>query len=287
MTVCSMATLITHWNAMATVSNSCIRYKHDDGWWRASNEVPCLQYMTSWAVPARARNPNVTEDATVSRKQWENPWFTHGVERLPLGPQNGTMVLETVRTEKYHYTMITFLSIISIKFQICREFTKLKVLHMACIACETGTVPCLISLFAFDLYIQATKFTPALAAHLPNTGNSGLAGPWNRGIIAHQTPHFRRPPKHVNNKGPLVFAQTFCTAWFISLENLHIYSKTYAFSNTFEGFRPKCTFRGCFSKYRRTFIVYMFRRPPEMWSLMSDNALISGTGKVGIITEGK
>ena len=113
---------------------------------------------------------------------------------------------------------------------------------------------------------------------------SGLAGPWNRGIIAHQTPHFRRPPKHVNNKGPLVFAQTFCTAWFISLENLHIYSKTYVFSNTFEGFRPKCTFRGCLSKYRRTFIVYMFRRPPEVWSLMSDNALISGTGKVGIPT---
>ena len=112
--------------------------------------------------------------------------------------------------------------------------------------------------------------------------HSGLAGPWNRGIIAHQTPHFRRPPKHVNNKGPLVFAQTFCTAWFISLENLHIYSKTYVFSNTFEGFRPKCTFRGCFSKYWRTFIVYMFRRPPEVWSLMSDNALISGTGKVGM-----
>ena len=112
--------------------------------------------------------------------------------------------------------------------------------------------------------------------------HSGLAGPWNRGIIAHQTPHFRRPPKHVNNKGPLVFAQTFCTACFISLENLHIYCKTYVFSNTFEGFRPKCTFRGCSSKYRRTFIVYMFRRPPEVWSLMSDNALISGTGKVGM-----
>ena len=112
--------------------------------------------------------------------------------------------------------------------------------------------------------------------------HSGLAGPWNRGIIAHQTPHFRRPPKHVNNIGPLVFAQTFCTAWFISLENLNIYSKTYVFSNTFEGFRPKCTFRGCLSKYRRTFIVYMFWRPPEVWSLMSDNALISGTGKVGM-----
>ena len=64
-----------------------------------------------------------------------------------------------------------------------------------------------------------------------------------------------------------------------------MYSKTYVFSNTFEGFRPKCTFRGCLSKYRRTFIVYMFRRPPEVWSLMSDNALISGTGKVGMHTK--
>ena len=35
-----------------------------------------------------------------------------------------------------------------------------------------------------------------------------LAGPWNRGIIAHQTPHFRWSPKHVNNKGPSVLAQT-------------------------------------------------------------------------------
>ena len=79
------------------------------------------------------------------------------------------------------------------------------------------------------------------------------------------------------------FTETyFCTAWFISLENLHIYSKTYVFSNTIEGFRPKCTFRGCLSKYRRAFIVYMFRWPPEVWSLVSDNALISGTGKVGM-----
>ena len=38
--------------------------------------------------------------------------------------------------------------------------------------------------------------------------NSHLAGPWIQGIIAHQTPHFRRPPKHINNKGPSVFAQT-------------------------------------------------------------------------------
>ena len=39
---------------------------------------------------------------------------------------------------------------------------------------------------------------------------------------------------------------------------------------------------GCLSKYRRAFIVYMFLRPPEMWSLVSDNAFISGTSKVGI-----
>ena len=83
------------------------------------------------------------------------------------------------------------------------------------------------------------------------------------------------------------FAETyFCTAWFISLENLHIYSKTYVFPSTIEGFRPKCAFRGCLSKYRRAFIVYMFRRPPEVWSLVSDNALISGTGKVGIHLSG-
>ena len=36
------------------------------------------------------------------------------------------------------------------------------------------------------------------------------------------------------------------------------------------------------SKYRRAFIVYIFRRPPEVWSLVSDNASISGTGKASI-----
>ena len=41
---------------------------------------------------------------------------------------------------------------------------------------------------------------------------------------------------------------------------------------------------GGLSKYGRAFIVqafivYMFRRPPEVWSLVSDNASISGTGK--------
>ena len=46
--------------------------------------------------------------------------------------------------------------------------------------------------------------------------NSHLAGSWNQGIIAHQTPHFRRPPKHVNNKGPSVFAQTSSKCTFLS-----------------------------------------------------------------------
>ena len=41
--------------------------------------------------------------------------------------------------------------------------------------------------------------------------------------------------------------------------------------------------RGSLSKLRRAFIVYMFRRPPEVWSSVSDNALIPGTGKVGIV----
>ena len=36
------------------------------------------------------------------------------------------------------------------------------------------------------------------------------------------------------------------------------------------------------SKYQRAFIVHMFRRPPEVWNLVSDNALISGTGKARI-----
>ena len=39
------------------------------------------------------------------------------------------------------------------------------------------------------------------------------------------------------------------------------------------------SFGGCLSKYRRTFIVYMFRRPPEVFDWVSDNALISGFGK--------
>ena len=149
-------------------------------------------------------------------------------------------------------------------------------------SCQTGPVKHTVEMWETGLWNWCDLTYSRGVSACRNGSYSGLAGPWNRGIIAHQTPHFRRPPKHVNNKGPLVFAQTFCTAWFISLENLHIYSKTYVFSNIFEGFRPKCTFRGCFNKYRRTFIVYMFRRPPEVWSLMSDNALISGTGKVGM-----
>ena len=46
-----------------------------------------------------------------------------------------------------------------------------------------------------------------------------------------------------------------------------------------EVFAQDVTLGGCLSKYRRAFIVYMFRRPPEVWSLLSDNASISGTGK--------
>ena len=47
------------------------------------------------------------------------------------------------------------------------------------------------------------------------TINSHHAGPWNQGIIAHQTPHFRRPPKHVNNKGPSVFRHIFSKVFLI------------------------------------------------------------------------
>ena len=49
-----------------------------------------------------------------------------------------------------------------------------------------------------------------------------------------------------------------------------------------EVFAPDVTLGGCLSKYRRAFIVYMFRRPPEVWSLVSKNASISGTGKASI-----
>ena len=44
------------------------------------------------------------------------------------------------------------------------------------------------------------------------------AGPWNRGIIAHQALHFRRPPKHANNKGMSGFVQ-ISTQVHISDEN--------------------------------------------------------------------
>ena len=47
---------------------------------------------------------------------------------------------------------------------------------------------------------------------------SGLAGTWNRGIIAHQALHFRRPPKHANNKGMSGFVQ-ISTQVHISDEN--------------------------------------------------------------------
>ena len=51
------------------------------------------------------------------------------------------------------------------------------------------------------------------------------------------------------------------------------------FQSLLEVFAQDVTLGGCLSKYRRAFIVYMFRRPPEVWSLASDNASISGTSK--------
>ena len=49
----------------------------------------------------------------------------------------------------------------------------------------------------------------------------------------------------------------------ISLQNLHINSKAYILANDLKSFRPKCI---C--------IVYMFWRPPEVFSWLSDNTLI-------------
>ena len=54
------------------------------------------------------------------------------------------------------------------------------------------------------------------------------------------------------------------------------------FQSLLEVFAQDVTSGGCLSKYRRAFIVYMFRRPPEVWSLVSDNASISGTGKASM-----
>ena len=48
--------------------------------------------------------------------------------------------------------------------------------------------------------------------------HSRLPEPWNQGIIAHPIEHFQWPPKHVNNKGLSIFAQT-CTKRYISDKN--------------------------------------------------------------------
>ena len=45
---------------------------------------------------------------------------------------------------------------------------------------------------------------------------SGLASSWNWGIIAHQTPHFRRPPKHVHNS--FVYTSGHCRRWRSRME---------------------------------------------------------------------
>ena len=68
-----------------------------------------------------------------------------------------------------------------------------------------------------------------------------------------------------------------------SIQNLHIDSKTYIFLNTFKSFHPKRIFCWMFEKYWRAFTVYMFRGPPAVFNLVSDNALISGFGKVPIV----
>ena len=54
------------------------------------------------------------------------------------------------------------------------------------------------------------------------------------------------------------------------------------FQSLLEVFAQDVTLGGCLSKYRRAFIVYIFRQPPEVWSLVSDNSSISGTGKASI-----
>ena len=60
----------------------------------------------------------------------------------------------------------------------------------------------------------------------------------------------------------------------ISLQNLHIDSKAYILSNALKFVVRSVCFAGCLSKYRRALIVYMFRRPPEVFSWLSDNALV-------------
>ena len=68
------------------------------------------------------------------------------------------------------------------------------------------------------------------------------------------------------------------------LKNHTYVPKLIYFQNLLEFFAQDVTSGGCLSKYRRAFIVYMFRRPPEVWSLVSDNASISGTGKASMAT---
>ena len=69
----------------------------------------------------------------------------------------------------------------------------------------------------------------------------------------------------------------------ISRQNLHIDLKTYIFLNAFKFFVRNISFGGCLSKYRRAFIVHMFRRPPEVFNWVSDNALWSEFGKAPIL----
>ena len=69
-----------------------------------------------------------------------------------------------------------------------------------------------------------------------------------------------------------------------SLDNLHIDSEIYAFSNPVKCFCPKCMLWDFSGKYPRAFILYMFCWPPEVWSFVSENALISWTGKAWMMT---
>ena len=65
-------------------------------------------------------------------------------------------------------------------------------------------------------------------------------------------------------------------------KHTHKFQNLYIFLSLLEVFAQDVTLGGCLSKYRWAFIVFMFRRPPEVWSLVSDNASISGTGKASI-----
>ena len=72
---------------------------------------------------------------------------------------------------------------------------------------ETMVFAVCLSIFLLTTKLASWQFSVFSNCHI-FTVYSHLAGSWNQGIIAHQTPHFRRPPKHVNNKGPSVFAET-------------------------------------------------------------------------------